>query len=345
MVIMKHSLNRTCLLALSLLLGIFIVGDVKATPTEYNNIDLTSTVLHKSRLHTLHLWEVNGIGWTLVVDGWKLKFSDWLVVWQNHSVGNFVNVLIGWWTENTVSGGNYAWIGWWQRNVVQKVYWVIGWWNNNKVFWQAGVVVWWANNTAYDSSVVVWWANNTASGWVVMWWEHNVAWKNSMVLWHNAEWNVWWFIFNWGKNNKSSDENAAVIYADSWILVGTTTPINWVNLVVKWAVKMMNWDNKSDAWGAWEIRVVSWCFYAFDGKWWHVLNRWADNSSCKDIPVASWCEFWTTIVQNWDTVKAYSKAYGTGDNCETQYMTVNTCNNWSFSKPDYIYPYCYSIHD
>ena len=346
---MKHTLRNFWLL-LCLLLSIFVLRSVYAIGDPAHPdviIDLSWTVQHTSRLHTLSLWNVGMTGGLQVIDG-KLRFTNWLIVWDDDhivSVGSNGHAVIGGWKRNTV-GTDFAAIWWWLTNKALAAYSVVAWWQSNTGQWQNSVVVGWnANVAGWQNSVVVWWQGNVAE-WqnsVVIGGYENTANRNSLALWKNAEWREGSFAWN-----ALAPQKWGYISATSWILVGTTTPIDLVNLVVGGAIRIA-WD-ASDIKTKWEIRYVGWCFYAYDGDKWHILNRWEEKwwtGSCNawfpGEEIARYCEFGNTIVWNGDQVTAYDKPYATGDNCGS-HAAIITCNNWTFSSPDYIYPYCYSIN-
>jgi hypothetical protein len=215
--------------------------------------------------------------------------------------------------------------------------------------WKNAVVVGWNNNQAnWENSVVVGWSNNHAE-WknaVAIGWNSNIAHPKSLALWDNSE--SYEGSFAW---NAKPTAGYGLINATSWILVGTTTPIDLVNLVVNGPVKIA-WTNDNTNKYKWEIRYVWGCFYAFDGKHWYVINRWEENVKNVDChatfpiaDVAKYCEFGNTVVWNGDTVVAYSQPYGTGNNCVNKYQATITCNNWVFSSSTHVYPYCYTIHN
>ena len=317
-------------------------------------IDLSETVLHNSRLHTLKLWSNEVKTWTLQVTTDmagrdKVTFTNGLIVWDSTgshvvSVGAEGYAVIGWWKRNKV-GANYAAVWWWEQNDAQKIYAVIGGWQNNTAKEQNSVVVGWFHNTTNEeNSVVVGWQNNIAQ-WqnsVVVGWNNNRAAQNSLALWTNSVWKQGSFAWN-----GDAEQNQGYIGATNWILVNTTTPIDWVNLVVNGAVKIA-WKS-ADIRHKWEIRYVGKCFYAYDGTTWHLLNRWRENQEDNGCiapagPIAQHCKFGNTILWDGDSVVAYSKTYAVGAGCDDYKATI-TCNNWALSLPDHIYAYCYSIHD
>lgn len=341
---MKYTVNKFWLLWLCLLLSIFAIRSMVNAADSGVRMDPTypARVWYRSVLHTLNLGSATENG-NLVVADWKLQFSNGLIVWDNHtvSVGTNGRAVIGWGWNNTVSA-NYAAVWWGQSNVANANYAVVWWGNTNKANWQNAVVVGWDHNTAAAWSVVVWWQSNTAqAGWVVLWWKNNTSHLNSLALGQNATSNEGSFAWN-----SNAWEDSAYINASRWTLVGTTTPIAWVNLVVDGAVQV-EW-NTVDAWVKWEIRYVGGCFYWYDGSKWHVMNRWNDvnyNSECTafSTDTAKFCYFGNTILWDGDTAIGYQNPYSTNCNSSTNRKTV-TCTNWSISPSTHKHPYCYTIH-
>ena len=339
---MKHTLSKFWLLWLCLLLSIFVVKSVVNDASADVTIDPTypARVWYRSVLHTLNLWDFGWVTTTLEATSWKLKFDNWLVVWNNSNVGNSQKVVIGWWDGNKIlNNKNYAWIWWGGSNEVSADYAVIWWGNSNKASGNNAVVVGGNYNTAAGWSVVVWWeSNNAINGGIVLWWKNNTSYPNSLALGQGATSNEGSFAWRW-----TAWGDAGYINAPAWTLIGTTTPIGWVNLVVGGAVKV-EWNE--DAWVFWEIRYVGNCFYWYDGNKWHVMNRWNDknnNSECRAFPTttARYCEFGNTILWDWDTATAYSRTYSTS--CAS-YRTTVTCNAWILTPAGYTHPYCYQIH-
>lgn len=355
---MRHTLRKFWLLWLCLFLSIFVLEFVNAADDPNNpdvEINLAGTILHNSRLHTLKLGSNEVKTWTLKVTTIagtdKVTFTNGLIIWDSHDVGSLNeedHAIIGWGSNNRV-GSDYAAIGWWQANDSQAKYTVIGGGQINVAKEQNSVVVGWYNNTAEkQNSVVVGWQKNTTK-WqnsVVVGWNNNTAYQNSLALGVGALWNQGSFAWNGPANEKDG-----YINADNWILVNTTTPIAWVNLVVKGAVKIA-W-NKFDPRSKWEIRYFGGCFYAYDGGTWHVLNRWKEGqagngcSAAPDGVVAQYCEFGNTILWDGDSVLAWSQTYATGwteNSCPSSYSATVTCNNGTLYPSGYTYPYCYPIH-
>jgi hypothetical protein len=342
---MKYTVNKFWLLWLCLLLSVFAIRSIVNAADSGVRMDPTypARVWYRSVLHTLNLWNLWWTTATLYTADWKLKFSNGLIVWDSHTVGvgNNGHAVIGWGWNNTVDA-NYAAVGWWQANEAKANYAIVWWGNGNKANWQNAVVVGWNNNTAAGWSVVVWWQLNKAEdGWVVLWWRNNTSHSNSLALWQNATSNEGSFA-----RNSNAWDDSVYINASKWTLVGTTTSIAWVNLVVAGAVQV-EW-NTIDAWVKWEIRYVGGCFYWYDGSKWHVMNRWNDknkNNECVAFPTttASYCEFGNTILWDWDTAVAYQKPYSTNCDASSNKKTV-TCNGWTLSPSWYTHPYCYPIH-
>lgn len=342
---MRHTLNKFGLLWLCLLLSVFAVKSIVNAADLGVTIDrlYPARVWYKSVLHTLNLWELWGTTATLKATDWKLKFTNWLVVWNASNVGNSQYAVIGGGNGNKIlNNKDYAGIWWGGSNEASAKYAVIWWGNTNKANWENAVVVGWDHNTSAGWSVVVWWKWNSAvDGGIVLWWEGNTWRPNSLALGKNATSNEGSFAWNW-----TASEDSAYINASNGTLINTTTPIAWVNLVVDGAVKV-EW-NTTDAWVYWEIRYVGGCFYWYDGSKWHVMNRWNDknnNNECGAFPgtTAKFCYFGNTILWDSDTAIAYKNPYSTNCNASTNRKTV-TCINWSLSPSWYTHPYCYPIH-
>ncbi len=342
---MKHALRNFWLLWLCLLLSIFIIKSVNAEDSTSNTviIDLSWTVQHSSRLHTLNLWNEGGTGALFVTDN-KVKFTNGLIIGDDHDVTAANNAVIGWWKSNKVVDKAAVW--WWWSNNANAEYAIVGGWYRNTAQYQNSVVGGWYRNTAqYQNSVVVGWSSNTtqAQNSVVIGWYNNRARQNDLVLGSSSVWNT--SSFSWNSNTTASQNWN--IKAASWILVGTTTPIDWVNLVVNGAIRIA-WDKSSS--NKWEIRYVGKCFYAYDGKNWFILNMWND-SVCGDFPVAKSCRFWNTTLQAGDILTGYSMQFGTGTKCKTDYEKTLECNSnghlyikGTSTLADGYYPYCYNIH-
>ena len=301
--------------------------------------------VHQARLHSLYLTEWfdedtaepgQYLAW-LKTNNNHILVSNGLLVWNTNKIEWSSMVTIGWWDNNKIQNSKNSWIAGWMANTISK--WdnsVIWWWSSNTIEWSDAVIAWWSNNKATTWGVVVWWSDNEAlNNGVVFWWKWNKAdWFNSLVLWNWSEWGKWSFAWN-GKANDYS----AYIWAKNWVLIWTYDPIDWVNLVVNWAIKLW-WETKAD-WVPWEIRVVWWCFYAYDGEYWHVINQsW--KSGCTLLPAADTCEFWAVHLQEWDVVTAFK------DPISASCSSIDvSCIGWNLvgirGERDYIYPYCHEL--
>lgn len=339
---MKYTLRKFWLLWLSLLLlGIFVVWYVNAADGDEPDvvIDLSDLELHRSNLYNLKLWSGSSTAGVLNVTWWRVIFSSGLIVWDSHHVTVSDKAVIGWWMENIINA-EYVWIGWWQSNVGKAKYAVIGGWYGNVAEWQKSVVVWWNSNIAGTWGLVVWWSENVAENlWVILGWNRNTAEKNSLALGSGASSSSGSFAWK----GTVSSSNKWKIGART-VLIGTTTWIDLVKLVVGGAVKI---GSGSGIWRPWEIRSVGGCFYGFDGSTWHVLNRWDEVAEhCRSLSVNDSCEFGNTILRHWDTAIWYNITYATGSNCNTaEHKAIVTCEDWTLSPSWYIYPYCYSINN
>jgi len=358
---MRHTFNKIWLLWLCLLLGIFVLRSVNAADdaTVTINPDAPARVWHRSTLYNLDLWVISNHA-TLYAAGWRMRFTNWLVAWKDSSVWGSDYAVIGWWDGNKIlNNANYAWIWWWKSNEIRGNYAVIGWWEGNDANWDNSVVVGGQKNTASaQNSVVVGGYNNTASAQnsVVAGGQNNTANKNSLALGRSAIAKEWAFIWNSNPSLQTAQDNSALVNASNWTLIGTTTPIVWVNLVVDGAVRVA-WTNDNENKQKWEIRYVDRCFYWYDGNVWHVLNRWNDNgrnSECRAFPdsIANFCYFGNTIIREWDNAMGYAVP-----NAVTCTSKILICHNKHLyekkarvNEPDLTkladsyYPYCYKIN-
>ena len=288
---------------------------------------------HKVVLHSLYLsgssnevllWTTTGVE--------SLGVYNWLIVSSGGNVGDVALSSVGWWDANSIVAWAFWWgIWWWYNNEIGSFYTAIGGWESNKTDWYNSVVVGWISNNAYIGWVVLWWnSNNAYTGWVVLWWRNNrTKWENSLVLWRVAQW--FENSFAW---NGVAHPNTARINADSGVLIWTVNPIDGVSLVVNWSIKLNKWSDIT-----WAITMNdSWCITVYDWKNVHALG--SSESACG---VASWCQFGSTLLQNWDVVTGYVRPYDYS--CSDSEVNV-VCENWKISLPGdeiNIYPYCYEI--
>ena len=341
---MKQKKGYKLLLPLiaAFLLALNFSGAIKITVR--NILDDANNYSHRVRLHSLYLteWfedsEDDYLVWMKTFNN-HLLVSNGLLIWKTNNIEWSRMVTIWWWNNNRIQNSENSWIAGGAENKIFT--WdnsVIWWWYNNRIEWSDAVIAWWDNNRATAWGIVVWWSGNLAKNkGIVFWWEWNVAdWFNNLVLGKNAEWWEWSFAWNGKANNYS-----AYIWAKNWVLIWTYDTITWVNLVVNWAIKLW-WDTEA-SWTPWEIRVVWWCFYAFDWSYWHVINQsW--KSGCTWLPAVGTCEFWAVQLQAWDKVTAYKDTISTS--CSSSEVV---CLNWELvgisnpSEKDYIYPYCHEI--
>ena len=240
---------------------------------------------------------------------------------------------VGWWMDNKVKIWALGWgIWWWLNNSIRSFYTVIGGGSSNSTTWYNSVVVGWDTNKAYSWWVVLWWKLNRAySWWVVLWWlSNNAKWENSLVLWRYAKWHE--NSFAW---SGEAQPNMARINADSGVLIWTVTPVDGVSLVINWSIKLSKWSDIT-----WAITMNdSWCMTVYDWKSAHALG--SSESVCG---VASWCQFGSTLLQNWDVVTGYDVSYAT--NCDVRTVQVK-CENWRLKEVQGlwkggVYPYCYN---
>lgn len=315
-----------------------------------NTEDLASKSSNISRLHTLFLKGGNSTGWFIVTWG-KVAISNGIVAGWNWSHSDSTWASIGWWLSNEIfTGSQNAWIAWGKSNKIgggaNSTNSFIWGWDWNKISWSNSVIVWGADNVVWNvvGWVIVGWVWNTSSGnWIALWWQRNKSNDGSLVLWKNASSS--WKSFSW---NSNAGYNMANINAESGILIWTTQMIEGVNLVVWWAVKL-NWTAWT-WWITWEIKLISWCFYAHDGLYWHIINQ---NStwSCSDllgVELSPTCRFWNIDLQQWDHVYAYSKRVAS--NCEDPSIKKRVVCSWwilisddAIHSTEYTWAYCYPI--
>lgn len=338
---MKCSSKRVNLIWLALLWIFWIVWFINLT-NGTQIVPPSAESGHVVRLFSLFLWKgSNDTGSVLmkVNEGENfLETQGWLAVWSGNTVGDNADSAVIWgWIENRINNTN-VWILGWISNVVGGVNSLIGGWVGNGVSAQNAVVWGWSGNVASaNNGVVIWWLNNRVDGenGVVLWGQSNKAkWKNSLVGWYGAEWGTW--SFAWRAKAK---ENTARIDVNSGMLIWTVNPINGVRLVVSWAVSLSKFKEK-DSWTAWEIKVISGCVYAYDGKNWQVMGK-ASRKSCEwGVSV---CRFWETPLFQWDQMDAYTNFFST--NCTKIKVT---CSGWNLvnsadNQPGTYYPYCYKV--
>lgn len=341
---MKQIVNKKYFFGLFLLSVFLMVWIVSVTNwqtlIEMNNSGMKE---HIVRLHSLFLWNSNvNDTVSMKINSWDnfLSISGWLAVWSNHSVSsNAVYSAIGWWSGNSLYGeGN--WIVWWAGNSVDGKYSLIGWWEGNSIDAENSVIWWWSGNSlSGNSSVIAWWEGNSinAENSVILWGQGNKAnWRNSLVLWQKAEWNTWSFAWS----AKVSNPNSARIDTKSGVLIWTYTPINWVKLVISWAVSL-SWQSSLGSWVWWEIKVVNGCIYAYDGENWQVMWKSSRQSANCGGEIQA-CQFWETLLYQWDTVDAYKNYYS--NNCSSIRVM---CSGWNLVDASgntwTYYPYCYKI--
>jgi len=290
---------------------------------------------HKVTLHSLYLsgnsdeillWTTTGME--------SLRVFNWLIASSGGDIWGATLSSDVWWFTNKMIGGGF-WLGiWWFFNKVKNwLYAAIGGGDNNMAIWKNSVIVWWSQGKAYTGWVVLWWLYNEAGGWVILWWRRSQAtWENSLVLWYAAKWHE-----NSFARSGEAQPNKARINANSGVLIWTVNPIDGVSLVVSWSVKLSKWTNIT-----WSITLNdSWCITVYDWKSSHALG----NSSESTCGVASWCQFGSTFLQNWDVVTGYMVSY---DNDCGFWQLSAKCDNWKIKSEKAgwywaIYPYCYNV--
>ena len=331
---MKQKRNNLLVILVAVFIALFNVSNAVVIDSTL----LEDTNQHSARLHSLFLENEEWASFaSLVLHKNHLIISNGLVVWTYNSVTSSNMGSIWWWLWNSIEYANYAWIAGWTANTISK--WdnsVIWWWSSNTIVWSDAVIAWWNSNGATTWGIIIWWENNTAEWWIVLWWAWNKSyWWNNLVFWKNAEW--WDGSFAW---NGKAESFSAYIWARNGILIWTYDAITWINLVVSWAVKL-GW-NDSTGWVAWEIKVVWWCFYAYDWEYWHLVNQswtwW-----CQWFEAAQPCLFWNVQLQAWDTVSAYNAIISS--ECRAEEVI---CKNWELVRVDdendksYKYSYCFA---
>lgn len=326
----------------------------------------STTVINWRKLSDAHQVHVKSLNlWTWVND-YEVKIKrleafdivNWISVWTGIKIKEWALVVIGWWVGNQVTvKWNYVWIAWWQQNTIENNVEssVIGGGYHNRVL-KSQSVIWGGYRNTVDIAwwTILGWKRNTAQniGSVVLGWETNAAgWKDSFAVGKSAK--AWLASFSWhdGSRNMSAVNKTATIWATSGILIGTYDRLAWVNLVVSGAVKI-SWTS-SMSWTAWEIKMLSGCFYAYDGTSWHVFGKNSNaDSNCKKDFVGVTCTFGNVVLQQWDIVTAYSQPYS--KNCNYIKKTDVTCTRetiwwvltWvlkSGTDKKYIYPSCYTV--
>lgn len=290
---------------------------INTTPDEFE---------HRVELKSLYL-EGNVTGEFLMwveENGENLNVKNWLIVGTGDMQRDGQLSSIGWWLGNKIQNSVVGWgIWWWSENNIWWDYSAIGGGFGNNTNGNNTVVVWWINNSWFDGWVVLWWRRNSATDWMVLGGNKNKAMRYSLILWQNAQWNM--NSFAW---NGVAQSGEARINADSWVLIWTYSPIDSVSLVVSWSIKL---NNGNDI--IWAIRYNNWCLTMYD-RHTHVLGR-NSKSVCS---VASWCQFGSVLLQDWDVVTGYTDSYST--NCNTV-VTGVSCVAWNLSAQ--VYPYCYNI--
>lgn len=338
---MKHISKKSALWLFFLAVAVLIwcVNAILIT------VDNDYSKLHKIRLHTLNVWTGDYYAKFMVgKDQDVLWFSSWLLIGDTlldeswNPVDNEV-VFLWWGKANIFWSKGIAWIGWWSGNqnliATDNRIWVVWGWGQNEVR-DGWVVLWWYNNHANQGWVVVWWHDNgkvySTINSVILWWNKNTAQSSSLAFWSGsvAKNNS----FSWNANNTKN--RSARIDASNWVLIGTYTGIDGVNLVVDGAMKI---DSKSSLWEdgiKGQVVVVNWCFYAYDGHNWHVINKWG---WCASDSIPEWsCIFGNVILLHWEAMSGYFVPFDKDCSSKTwDAVCNNTVLEWA------TYPYCYKL--
>lgn len=334
---MKHNLNKSYLLGLSLLSSFLVIWLINVTNwsdgvTINSSSSSFSKIEHRTRLHSLYLWSNKSLtGAWMNIFTWRnnLDVINWLIIWSWWGASG--TWVIWWWFGNQIYG-KYSGIWWWNNNIVWSSDSFIGWWNENQTMGSDSVVVWGDGNWNYDG-IIVWWQNNVTNWGVVLWWEwagvSQSSSNNSLILWWKTAKAVDWS-FSWKANN--SKPNSARIQANNWVRIwDVSSVLPSVPLYVNWAVKV--WD--SSLWTQWEIKsdVSDGCIRWNDGgvyqtfgraSWWGVTD-WTVNP-CWSLDS---CQFGSVFIQNGDVVQAYSASYSLNSNCSKN-ITLK-CENWTLT--------------
>lgn len=338
----SHLLIMTSVVLLVASLPFLNFSSSESTLNIWNVLNSISTGdRHVSRLYELILSKDGNWTWVKInIDNSKnqLNIQNGIVVWDEESYSKWTLSSIWWWSNNKIEeGADYAWIAGWSNNVIEG--WnnsVIWWWISNRAQWDNIVIVWGNWNIWWEFGVVIWWGGNEAkNNGIALWGQSNKAWTNSLVMWSWAQWD------NVFARNANPSQKSARIEAKSWVLIWTTESIPWVSLVVSGAVKI-NWNNSDmNNWVAWEIRVVDWCFYAYDWKYWHLISK---SDSCNAVQNTG-CDFGNVRLQQWDQVTWYKATIS--NHCESAKVV---CLDWVLVKNDSTHeegfnsPYCYEIN-
>lgn len=256
-------------------------------------------------------------------------------MWRNNgSLQGARYVSIGWWVDNTISSVENSGIWWWNGNLVDSAVSVIWWWSENRVKADSkfNTVAWWYSNLVANEWSIVGWENNVVIGRsVVVWWSGNhVDGDGSMAFWSGSKW--WARSFSW--NSPIVRDYSAIIVATGWVLIWTYEPVTWVNLVVEGAVKI--WTGLLTE-NVGEIRMQSGCFYWYDGRDWHVINKQSWEWCPKVV-----CAYGSVLLSPGDSVPAYTRPYA--KDCSQMLVTGYCYADWTFWNPGVqYYPYCYNL--
>ena len=305
---MKKISKKSILSWLALLWVTLIIWFVNALLIDIDN----SVDLPNVRFHSLFLWSSSLL--YMSGDSKALRIWSWLMFWG-------LDVGIGWWSGNKIMNGVNPTkvIGWWEDN--HSYEWVVVWWFHNEA--NNWVVVWWFENQATESTILGWLNNRTLLG-------------NSLAFWSGALAYEYWFSWN---SDISDESKMARIDAESGVLIWTYNPVTGVNLVVNWAVKI--WWKKIEEGGVkGEIRAVSWCYYAFDGSNWHVINDW-DITDCGEFGLDWACKFGNVLYSSGEVVIGYTEPYAL--ECVKIAWQCIWWSIFSWSEILNIYPYCYEL--
>ena len=349
---MKNHFKKVNLIWL-LLWILLMICFINVTNWATKIITTKSSSEHMVRIHSLFLWnnsnDNNAISMKINTGEKVLNVEGWFAIWSGHIIdSNTDSSTIGWWYKNTIKGKN-SWIVWWSGNTINGTNSLIGWWKENTINTDNAIIWWWNNNTVNSrNGLIAWWRENKIN-WensIILWGQKNtINGENSLSFWQNSYWNTWSFVIGLTSKAVTGNSNSARIDVSSGVLIWTVTPIDWVRLVVSWAVSLIQ-ASSTNWWTGWEIRIVDWCVRAFDGKNWQVMWK-----SSREWWVCWWpvekCQFWETILYQWDQVDAYTNFWSLNENCSDKKVHI-TCTGWNLVNDNNgttgpFYPYCYKI--
>ena len=349
---MRHALKLVILSGIAVFFGVFL--SVAFNVTNGGTITITPSDLlnpHRVRLKSLNLSRnLQDTGYYELAVRWLDSFDilTWLVVGSGTtSITGGAAVMVGWWDNNHINLSDSAWIVWWWDNKINNSQDAVIWGGyKNEIAWKKSVVWGWYHNIGNsDGWIILGWDNNYLfSSSIVLWWQWHYASNanNNLLLGKNTNINNIERSFVWGGEDDSCQPSAnesATLCAPKWILIWTYNGITGVNLVVNGAVKIGSaelWE-----WSAWEIKMINWCFYAYNGSRWYVFGKSSKASGiCNAVTLGKTCKFGKIELQEWDVVVGYSVPYA--NDCKSvEKRNVKCLSSWSLSEN--VYSYCYKM--